>query len=73
VLGKFGLPPDLPTAVKLADLVALATEQRDLMPEHDDVWETIEGLQPNALNIIPLSPLEARWCFMQRFNSLVKS
>ena len=56
VLAKFGLPAELPTCVKLADLVALATEQRDLMPEHDDEWESIAGLQPNALNIIPQNP-----------------
>ena len=73
VLAKFGLPAELPTCVKLADLVALATEQRDLMPEHDDEWESIAGLQPNALNIIPQNPWLARHRFLLRFSELMAS
>lgn len=56
-----------------ADMVALATEQRDLMPEHDDEWESIAGLQPNALNIIPQNPWLARHRFLLRFSELMAS
>ena len=73
VLAKFGLPAELPPCVKLADLVALATEQRDLMPEHDDQWESIAGLKPNALHIITQSPAYARIKFLKRFEELTRS
>ncbi|MBZ8142973.1 hypothetical protein CLD22_24150, partial [Rubrivivax gelatinosus] len=39
VLARFGLDADMPAAVKAADLILLATEQRDLMPAHSDRWE----------------------------------
>ena len=72
VLARFGLPEVLPTAVKLADLCALATEQRDLMPHHADAWEweTISGVQPDPQAIMPCSPQVARKLFMGRFREL---
>lgn len=73
VLAKFGLPAELPTCVKLADLVALATEQRDLMPEHDDEWESIAGLEPDDRKIIAHNPWWSRTRFLQRFEELVAS
>jgi hypothetical protein len=35
-------------AIKHADLVALATERRDLMAAHPDAWPCLEGVQPVA-------------------------
>lgn len=72
VLGRFGLPAELPAEVKRADLIALATEQRDLMPHHDDVWEweTIPGIRPMLAFIEPLPAYVARRRFMDRFNTL---
>lgn len=32
--------------IKRADLMALATERRDLMPEHPDPWEALDGVEP---------------------------
>lgn len=72
VLAKFGLPAYLPTCVKLADMIALATEQRDLMPAHDDVWASIEGVQPDGLVTVPHSPKYAKTLFLQRFYELVQ-
>ncbi len=74
VLGRFGLPPVLPPEVKHADLVMLATEQRDLMPKHDDVWEweTIPGVEPVSESIFPLSPSAAKALFLRRFHELVE-
>jgi uncharacterized protein len=68
VLGRFGLPAQLPPCVKQADLVLLKTEQRDLMragPGH--VWTMLDGIEPLPYRIVPLSPVEARIAFLRRF------
>jgi len=71
VLTRFGLPATLPRAVHYADLRALATEQRDLMPPHDDTpWACIEGVEPHPLNIVPMQPYIARHMFLARFKEL---
>lgn len=73
VLGRFGLPAELPAEVKRADLIALATEQRDLMPHHDDVWEweTIPGIRPTFDTIRPVHAETARKAFLHRFRELM--
>ncbi len=48
VFARFGLPPELPPVVKQADLIMLATEQRDFMAPHDDPWYCIEGIEPQG-------------------------
>ncbi len=72
VLGRFGLDAKLPPEVKRADLVMLATEQRDLMPRHADQWEweTVDGIKPLDRQLIPLSSLQARNLFLARFEEL---
>ncbi len=74
VLGRFGLPADLPPDVKRADLIAMATEQRDLMPCHGDVWEweTIPGIQPINGILVPVPVHTARRVFLTRFRQLVE-
>ena len=54
--------------VKNADLVLLATEQRDLMPSHDDEWASIRGIQPLRARIRPLTPRRAERAFLQAFS-----
>jgi len=74
VLAHFGLPATLPACVKAADMVALATEQRDLMPPHDDTpWACIQGVMPNPLNIVPMDPRHARLAFLARFHIIATS
>lgn len=69
VLERFGLPLTLHESVKRADLVALRTEQRDLMLS-DDPWPVIDGIEPLAQTIDPLPPEAARALFLARFGEL---
>ncbi len=55
--------------IKKADLVALATEERDLFQMHD-TWDSTREVVPNAWNITPLSPKIACLAFMSRYSEL---
>ncbi len=70
VLGRFGLPAELPPEVKHADMVMLRTEQRDLMARPNDEWHGLASVQPLPDVIRPLSPDTAKWLFLERFNEL---
>lgn len=72
VLGRFSLPAKLPASVKRADLIALATERRDLMPRHESRWECTDGLETLAWRIEPLPPEAARAAFLARYKELHK-
>ncbi|WP_153117408.1 hypothetical protein [Rhodocyclus tenuis] len=72
VLARFGIDA-MPASVKTADLILLATEQRDLMPEHDDEWSLIAGVTPMAEPIVPLPPGQAAFAFVDRYFSLIGS
>lgn len=56
---RFDLPTELPACVHHADMVALATERRDLMPAHAGEWECLAGIEPAADQVIPLPPSES--------------
>jgi len=71
VRNRFGLSALLPPAVKLADLCALATEQRDLMPPHDATpWACLQGISPHPDPVVPQEPYIARKLFLARFYTL---
>lgn len=70
VFARFGVTNPLPQTVKSIDLIMLATEQRDLMPPHDDEWMSIAGVMPLEAKIIPLEQEAARKMFLRRFNQL---
>lgn len=66
----FGLPAELPECIKHADLIMLATEQRDLMPHHDDEWACIAGIEPLREVIKPMLPGQAEYLFLHRYEYL---
>lgn len=63
---RFQVDTELPKSVLLADLTALATERRDLMPAHHAEWECLQGIEPTADVIKPWSVIEARTHYFQR-------
>ncbi|WP_434673789.1 phosphohydrolase [Pseudomonas sp. R1-15] len=63
---RFGLENDLPASVHQADLIALTTERRDLMPPDPDPWDFLVGIEPAPGRIRPWSPTEARLTYHQR-------
>jgi hypothetical protein len=72
VLAHFGLPAQLPSEVKHADLVLLATEQRDLMnmPSDSGQWAVLNGIKPLSYQIYGLGPRAAREMFLDRYYEL---
>lgn len=68
----FGLEGDIPPSVKHADLVLLATERRDLMPEQDAHWGLLDGIEP-MIEVIddPWPPRHAAFEFAIRFSEIV--
>jgi hypothetical protein len=77
VLARFGLPATLPSTVKLADKIALAIEQRSLMPAHTDTW-ACQSLLDNCpgsiqdIRIVGEAPHIARKTFLARFHTLYR-
>lgn len=67
---RFDLPAHWLHFVKHADLVALATERRDLMPYHHEEWPILRGVVPVPWPIRPLPPTEAKELFLDTFDIL---
>lgn len=70
ILEGFGLPAELDPSVKRADLIALRTEQRDLMPEAGGLWTCLEGIEPDPYLIIPHGPLISKGWFLTTYTDL---
>lgn len=71
ICDRFDVDPALPASVKHADLVALATEKRDLMPEHPEPWPCLEGIEPIAQFIDPWQPNAAAIHYHHRLLQLM--
>lgn len=69
IADRFGLPRALPELVKVADLVLLATEVRDLMPQHR-AFEKWKVFEPVPEQIKPWRPLKAREKWNSHFERL---
>lgn len=70
VFARFGVPDPLPSAVKEADMVMLATEQAQLMRNHDD-WNYTRGRAPADIVLANMRPEQACELFLERFEELV--
>lgn len=66
VCERFDIPTDLPACVYQANLIALATERRDLMPADPAIWNCLVGIEPMTETIRPWSATEARLTFHRR-------
>ncbi|NVZ62031.1 phosphohydrolase [Pseudomonas gingeri] len=66
ICARFDLDCELPADVHQADLIALSTERRDLMPPDPAIWDCLVGIEPMAETIRPWSATEARLTFHQR-------
>ncbi|WP_397452498.1 phosphohydrolase [Pseudomonas sp. NA-150] len=66
VCKRFQLDLELPACVEKADLIALATERRDLMPSDPAIWDCLVDIEPMAERIRPWGPVEARTTYFQR-------
>lgn len=72
ILAQFGLPATTPAEVKHADLVALRTEQRDLMHIDGGRWPSLDGIAPSAKHKLePMEPEEARRLYLGRHQQLL--
>lgn len=56
--------------IKRADLIALATEKRDLMPRSAERWAYLDGITPMAQRIVSMHPGEAKRAFLDEFARL---
>lgn len=54
-------------AIKRADLIALAMEKRDLMPNSTEPWAPLRGIAASPVRITPMSPQEAKASFLSAF------
>ena len=66
---RYGIADFEDRAIKRADLVALAMEKRDLMPNSTEAWGSLKGIVPSPTRITPLSPQEAKALFLATFLS----
>lgn len=67
IRATFGLPAVISRAVKRADLILLATERRDLMPDDDTPWAILDGIEPLPRKIITMQPSRAQALFLKRY------
>jgi 5'-deoxynucleotidase YfbR-like HD superfamily hydrolase len=58
--------------IKRADLIALATEKRDLMPHSTERWCYLDDIRPMPQAIVVMGPEEAKQAYLREFNRLTR-
>lgn len=66
----FGIQTEKTAAVAHSDMILLATERRDLMPDNDDVWQCLQGYAPLHGSIEYWPQDYAELTFLNRFEQL---
>ncbi|MBX7271089.1 phosphohydrolase [Stutzerimonas chloritidismutans] len=73
ICAHFYLEPELPDCVHKGDMIALATERAQLMPDHDDRWECIAGIAPLEVQLENWTPAQAFLHYHNRLLELMQS
>jgi hypothetical protein len=69
LMRRFGLPAELDPAVKLADLLALGIEKRELWGNEDE-WAVLGGLKIPKWDLVELPAQTTKLRFLHLYNSL---
>lgn len=64
IAAEFGVDFSDYAPIKRADLIALATEKRDLMPNSTEPWSYLVGIAPLPDPIAPWGPQQAKHAFL---------
>ena len=70
---RFDMPEILHTTVHAADMTLLATERRDLMPDHPGQWHCLQGITPLKARIVPCNAVTAEVQFLTLLMELLAS
>ena len=70
IAAAFGIDFSNYGPIKRADLIALATEKRDLMPHSAERWTYLDGIAPLPARIVAMSPGQAKRAFLDEFARL---
>lgn len=70
---RFDIAPELPESVKEADMIALATERAQLMPDHPGEWECLAGVTPLSLPLDIWTPSKAAIRYQDRLLAILQS
>lgn len=68
VMRRFGVPYPFHPAIKLADMTALAWEQRDIRGAGHHDWSVTRGIEPPESKLVALERDEAEALFLRRFH-----
>lgn len=72
IFDHYGLPLPFPEEVKKADMIALATEKRDLVLHDPNPWPCLEGVEPLPSPTQALSSEEAAALFLETYELLTE-